>query len=736
MARTTFRHGSWRRLTTLGGLAAALLVLATTPSVAGTTVAVAGRTSHARPTAGTDLDGTPHTVQPVHPHTRLERATDLVVTIDSVSPSTLKRGTDLHVEGVVDNTGSETFENAKVYLDVGFDPARSRQTLAEFAANTGGFGNRVVDLGYFDELGALEPDTTTDYALHVPFGRLPISGEPGIYHIGVTVIAGEESREPVARADTVIPLLPETSPGDPLERTRVVTLIPMAAQIRRTANGVFLDDDLAVSLAYGGQLRNLLDFVEAAPPHTMEIVLDPALRQAVVDMTDGYRVQSIAEYEAKEPGHPGRGQNVAQQFISDLDAATARQDLIFMAWGSPDASALGTGRMPGVVGSAIRASQRYAADQRITTTVASWPYAGAATRRGLAVAAVAGAPLRIISQRSLVNLRGPAADGSYPPSQVQVATVAGPTTALVTRNDVAGEVITPDLTGEQLLQDIVSEATVRSLDQEPAGVSVIAVPFGWDPGNTTRDKDLAQAYDFPTVAPTTAAAASQEEAVQYNGPIRMPRVVAGLTPSVLDSVAQLRNKGRVYTELLTDQERAIRRFDQTLAASATSLWRNDSVTRVIINERAARQAGHRASRVRVTGPTFLALSSESGRFPLTVTNGLPDAVTVEVVARADNPAVQVDPIDPVALEPGQRRDIEATARTNGSGLTTVRLQLTTTSDRPVGHAWSFDIRSTQIGLAIWIVMGIGGAILFGAAARRIYLRIRSGGMQTREEPQL
>ena len=711
-------------------------MLSSTPTAPGATVTIAPETSHERPGTTGDLGGTAPGSTPTRPRTQLERATDLVATIDSVSPSTLERGTDLHVKGVVDNVGSETFENAKVYLDVGYDPARSRETLAEFAANTGGFGNRVVDIGYFDELGRLKPDTTTDYSLRIPFNRLPISGEPGIYHIAVTVIAGEETREPVARADTVIPLLPETTSGDPLDKTGVVTLIPMAAEIRRTANGIFLDDDLAGSIAYGGQLRNLLDFVEAAPANTLEVVLDPALRQAITDMADGYRVQTTAEYDANEPGHPGEGQNDAQRFLEDLDATIARQDLIFMAWASPDASALGTGRMLGVVGSAVRASQRYAADQRITTNVASWPFAGAATRRGLAVAAVSGAPLRIISQRSLVNLRGTGADGSYPPSQVQVATVAGPTTALVTRTDVAGDVIEPDMSAEQLLQDIVSEATVRSLDNGPEAVSVIAVPFGWDPGNAVRRKDLRQAYDFPTVAPTTAVAASQEEAVPYNGPIRMPRVVAGLSPSVLDSVAELRNKGRVYTELLTDQDRAIRRFDQMLAESATSLWRNDSIARVVVNDRAARQAGHRASRVSVTGPTFLALSSESGRFPLTVSNGLPDAVTVQVVVRADNPAVRVDPIDELSLEPGQRRDIEATARTDGSGLTTVRIQLTTTSHRPVGRPWSFDIRSTQIGLAIWIVMGIGGAILFGAAARRIYVRIRSGAMQTREEPQL
>jgi hypothetical protein len=735
MARSTSRHGSWRRLTTLGATAAVGLVLlgaATTGSAGALT-----SESPSRPVTTGDVGATPASAPSSHqPRTALERATDLTVTIDSVSPSTLTRGTDLHVSGTVDNSGSERFENAKVYLDVGYDPARSRQTLAEFAANSGGFGNRIVEIGYFDELGTLKPGSTTDYALKIPYGKLPISGEPGIYHIAVTVIAGDEEREPVARADTVIPLLPQGSSGEPVERTGVVTLIPMAAEIRRTANGIFLDDDLASSIAYGGQLRNLLNFVEAAPPNTLEVVLDPALRQAIVDMADGYRVQSIAEYNSNQPGQRGQGEAAAQVFLADLDRAIRRQDLILMAWGSPDASSLGTARMPGVVGSAVRASQRYAADQRITTTVASWPYAGAETRRGLAVAAVSGAPLRIISQRSLVNLRQTEPDGSYPPSQVQVATIAGPTTALVTRTDVAGEVITPDMTAEQLLQDIVSEATVRSLDRDPAAVSVIAVPFGWNPGITIRSKDVAQAYRFPTVAPTTAATAAQEEAVRYNGPIQMPRTVAGLSESVLNSVAELRNKGRVYTELLTDQDRAIRRFDQSLAESGTSLWRNDSVARVIVNDRAARQAGHRSSRVSVTGPTFLALSSESGRFPLTVTNGLPEGVTVQVVVRADNPAVRVDPIDELTLDPGQRRDIEATARTDGSGLTTVRIQLTTTSHRPVGRAWSFDIRSTQIGLAIWIVMGIGGAILFGAAGRRIYARIRSGTMQTREEPQL
>ncbi len=666
-------------------------------------------------------------------HTRLERSTDLQALIDSVSPATLQRRADLTIKGTVDNAGGKTFENAKVYLDIGYDPATSRAMLAEFSANEAGFGNRIVEIGYFDEIGQLKPGTSTAYTLKVPFGKLPISQQPGIYHVGVTVIAGADVREPVARADTLVPMLPDPSSSQPAKRTHVVTLIPMAATIRRTPSGVFLGDDLASLIAYGGQLRNLLDFVAAAPPHSMEVVLDPALRQAVADMADGYQVQSITEFTSGAPAHPGQGEAEAQQWLDDLDAALQRQDLLFMAWSSPDTSALGSHRLPGIVKAAVRASQRYATDQRITATVASWPYAGAVTRRGLAVAAIADAPLRIVSQRSLVNLRG-RPDQSYPPTQILVPTAAGQTTALVTRTDVAGDVISRGLTGEQLLHDIVAEATVRALDDGPVATSVVAVPFGWDPGNTVRSKDLKQAYGSSTVMPTTATAAVQETAVPYNGPIRMPKNVAALSDPILSSVAELGREGRLYTELLTDQEQARTRFDQSLAAAGTSLWRNDSVARAEVTGQAATQAARKIARVRVTGPTFLALSSASGRFPLTVTNGLPDPVTVQVVVRADNPAVRVDPIDEIKLDPGQRRDLEATARTNGSGLTTVRIQLTTTSRRPVGQPWNFDIRSTQIGLAIWIGMGVVVTILFAAAGRRIYQRIRSGGLQPREEP--
>ena len=673
------------------------------------------------------------------PRTPLERQTGLSMTIDSVTPTALERGSDLEVSGIVTDDGNKTWRDAQVYLDIRYDPATTRQQLFDFRAEAaGGFGTPVIDYGHFDEIGRLTPKSVSSYSLSIPFSKLPISQAPGVYHVGVIVIAGarDGTRTTVARQDTLVPLLPDQANGSPpLEKTGVVTLVPFAATVPRISQGSFSDDSLASLVTYGGQLRNLLDFVSSAPPNTIEIVLDPALHSALKDMANGYTVRTPADIAAHKPGEPGTGQADAQRWLSDFASAARRQDLLFMPWGSPEVSSLGSHRMTDVVQAAVRASQAYAARQRITTAVASWPYAGATTRRGLAVAAIADAPLRVVSQRSLTNLRQQD-DGSYPPSQVLVPTSVGQTTALVTRTDIAGDELTRYTTGQQLLQDIVAETTVRSLDSEPPATSIVAVPFGWDPGLDTGADQIAAAYDFPTVQPRTAASAAQDTAVPYAGPIKMPFIVRPLGPDVLNAILQLRRRGRTFTDLLSDQDKAAPVFDETLASSGTSLWRADLATRVSMTDRTAEQAMNQTAKVRVSGPTFVALSSASGRFPLTVTNGLPVPVTVQVVAHAENPAVTIDPIPQLSLQPGQRRDIEATAHSTGSGLTGVRVRLVTTTHRPVGSPWTFDVRSTQIGTAIWVVMGIGAAILFGAAARRIYQRVREGRLHTREEPHL
>jgi hypothetical protein len=64
-------------------------------------------------------------------------------------------------------------------------------------------------------------------------------------------------------------------------------------------------------------------------------------------------------------------------------------------------------------------------------------------------------------------------------------------------------------------------------------------------------------------------------------------------------------------------------------------------------------------------------------------------------------------------------------------VTAVRARLATTGDRQFGNAWDFDVRATRIGVAIWILLGVLMATLFGGAAVRIGKRVRGGGFRPR-----
>lgn len=663
-----------------------------------------------------------------------EEETGLRVTLDSVDPVTLSPGDPLELSGTVINDATTPWLDAQVYLDVTSTPATDRAGLQAFASTTGTFGQRVVTYGLFDEIGDVAPGQQVKYRLRLPYRRLPIDGTEGVYHVGVSVLAGNESgRDSTADAaiDVLVPLLADR-PRRPLTPTDVVTLVPVAAAVRRDADGDFLDDDLASSVAYGGQLRNLVNFIDRAPEDSLQLVVDPALLTALTDMSDGYTVQSAADTGAGTPPHAGHGRTEARLWLETFTPAAARQDVLLMPWEVPDASTLGTSGLGGVAEAAVRATTRYASAQRITTSVAGWQFDGASSRRGLGLLRDAGAPLRIVSEASLPDLADQV-DGAYPPSQVSVPTSEGPLTALVTRRDVGGEVLRRGTEVLTLRQALLAEATVRALDREPRGTSVIAVPFGWNPGDSAADVGLASAYTSPVLRPRTATSAAQDPAIRYTGAVRVPPGVRGLPDGVLEAARLLRRRGGTLAELLTAQDVARASFDQRLASAGSSLWRSDQRTHALVVRRESRRAAERTAKVTVIGPPFVTLSSGSGRFPLTVTNGLDAAVTVKIKVRPFNRAVRMDPIPELRLEPGQQRDVEVTTRSERSGLTRVYVRLSTTDDHVFGKPWQFNLRATRIGLAIWVVMGLGGFVLCVAAARRIYLRVRTGTLRPRAE---
>lgn len=717
-----------RRASTVTALVAAS-VAAVTGATFAASPATAAEPPHERSAALSGVESRTVVADP------LTDETGLALTIDSVRPAALREGQPLRLVGQVTNIGDIHWRNAKVYLDIEAEPVTTKDGLAAINTSEDPFGTRIIEIGLFDEIGNVPPGTTKSYQLRVPFADLQISGAPGVYQAGASLLAETRDGRDLdadARAATVVPLLPEDM--DELPPAEIVTVVPVAAPVIRHASGNFLDDRLAQSLSTGGALRNLVEFLGSAPPDSVEIVVDPALLDAVRDMTDGYLVTTRAQEPVKGSGREGSGQVVAQSWLDEFDAAAARQDVLLMAWGSPDSSALARGHLPGIIESAVRASKEYAESNGLTGRIVNWQNDGASTRRGLVVSRSAGAVIQMAADDTFVKL-APQEGTAYLPSLVSVASARGPLTAAVASAELAGERLTTTTRVLDFRQNLMAEATIRSLEQSTdPPIALVALPFGWDPGGRADTINLDQAYSFPAIEPVDLQVATQVEPAAYQGPIRVTLAKSQLSDELVDAIALMRSTTRTLMDVYTDEaDRAIA-FDRHVALSATSLWVSQPQRRLALTRSQARAASAQLRKLTVTGPTFVALSSQSGQFPLTVTNGLDESVTVHVNVRPQNPALRIDPIDEIVLEPGQSRDIEVSTESDSSGVTPVRVRLATVDDRVFGAPWEFDVRATQIGVAIWVVMGVGGAVLVGTAVLRLFRRVRSGGLHPREKP--
>ena len=65
------------------------------------------------------------------------------------------------------------------------------------------------------------------------------------------------------------------------------------------------------------------------------------------------------------------------------------------------------------------------------------------------------------------------------------------------------------------------------------------------------------------------------------------------------------------------------------------------------------------------------------------------------------------------------------ARTGQLGIHNVTLVVTDTEGTPLGSSDTVPIRAAQVSAVIWLILGTGVALLFGAIAVRLIRRVRA-----------
>jgi hypothetical protein len=106
-------------------------------------------------------------------------------------------------------------------------------------------------------------------------------------------------------------------------------------------------------------------------------------------------------------------------------------------------------------------------------------------------------------------------------------------------------------------------------------------------------------------------------------------------------------------------------------------------------------------------------------------------VTISILARSDS-GITITPPEPVEMAPKSRTSVLLQARTTEAAVHNVTLLLTDAEGTPLGSSDRLPIRSAQVSNVIWVILGAGVLLLFGAILVRLVRRVRGRHVEPAE----
>jgi hypothetical protein len=686
----------------------------------------------------------------------------LSVSIDQLSPSTIPDRGMVRVSGFVTNNDTETWSTINVYAFISDTPLTTPEQLAEAAKlpPDAVVGGRIADERHKYFIPELAPGDSAPYSISIPRRLLNVS-TPGVYWFGVHALGeSAEGRDQNAdgRARTFLPLVPEARTGQ--EPTAIV--IPLRHALVYTDDGAL--DDLAgwiQTLSQGGRLRSLVDFGASSGSRTVTWAIDPALIDAVRRIADGNPPRSLepnlqaGQVDGEDQGDEGDTGATADP--STLPTATDATESPSAEPSDTSGNPLDLDQLDPVVQSAAKAAQTWLARlgdaMRPEDQVLSLPY-GDVDASAAAVhdpqlykraVARAGTTLPGFDVTTTAALSSPSGYltaqgilGADPSSTIlltdQMFDAPAPALARTEGHDVvvtstgaaSGGPGPDDPTAPTAMrQRLLAEAAVRFLrgDHEPL---TMVLPHDWIPPDDGAS--FFGGLDPEWLDVTSVAGVSRSAApVTVDGTtLRYPRYQqeAELDQPNFDAADKLIKSGVSLQNLLTLNNLVSGTVtDQALGSVSYS-----ARTRPIANRASTDQSRvwieTRLGRVHVSAPRAVTLSSSSGRFQAVISNDLDQPVTVALDATADS-RLTIDGPRRIEVPAGSRRAVLLTAHTNENGIHEVTLVVTDKRGAPLGASTGLTIRSAQVSNVIWLFLGGGLALFFGAIVVRLFRRVRN-----------
>lgn len=672
----------------------------------------------------------------------------LAVSIESLSPATVPRRGTVTLTGEIRNRSESTWTDLNVYLFASAQPMTTGAEVAEATATdeTLEVGARVTAPGLYDEVPDLAPGETASYRLSVPRRELPFAG-PGVYWIGVHVLgSNEEGRVDGAdgRARTFVTLMPERT-----QSTTLSLVLPLRSPVRRTQEGRVANPGRWYRrLSEQGRLGRLTALGATGFGVPLTWVVDPAVLEVAGSLADGNPAFDLAPTSDEEGGpdsteepdspltespEPGTGEaaegedpeaelgelteeaEAAGRWLDDFVTDAAEHDVLTLPYGDLDMATVLRGDFGGTAEDAHRLGLESMEALGLDADPVLAPMSGLLPDAALdhldPELTVLLSERAVETDAARVRLR----QGTDAVLTSEVARVGGPSPD-------------PPFGALALRQRILAEAAVHGLAHGPDRPLVVSLPELWDPGADWRGATFFSGLDTPwlrMVPLSTATAMSEPE--EYDDPLAYTRADRREEVPVANVLAtqELAAAGNVLATLLTRNDT----IDEQVARAAmlgSSVHVRPRPAPARARTRAVSGQVHgRLSQVYVEASDLVTMSSETGNMAVTLVNDLREPVTVGLEAQTGTDELRVRTPDLVSLGPGQRATVRLAVRATDTGVHSVRLVPTTEDGRPLGRSTVIRVRSSQVGLVIWLIMGTGAIVFVAAIGSRIRRRIRT-----------
>jgi Family of unknown function (DUF6049) len=667
-------------------------------------------------------------------HGAEDPADEVTVTLDPVTSSSLEPDGVLVLSGTVNNASGTDLRTVQVLPRYSTEPVGSASEVSRVAEDDS-FRTGRRDERHFAELGSrLAAGDARPFHLEVPVSDLGLP-EQGVYVVGVDVRATPSGgqRETVAQVRTVMPYVSGSAPP----AVPVALVWPLTERPSMLPDGTLADDALASSLAPEGRLGNLIAVGTQAP---VSWLIDSDLVRTAQTMADGYDVQQQDGSLA-----PGSGRDSATAWLAGL------------------AHVIGGGRFVGTlpladadVVAAVRSDDRRVQDrlheavaprESLQATLSRLPAEAGRTvdvTDGL-VAPVGGAiddaTARAVIHAGVRTLILDAANldgaGGNPAGRVRVDNVSlgvvsadallGATLALAERP--GGDV--------QIRQRFLAATALRAMAAQEAAADpvplVALAPHRWAPTPSGLRTVVDTWTGTPWVRPVSLPEATDADpkpptvTLDYSDGDQATELSAGY----LHEVAQAHSGVSRVSTVLAEPGDAARPYEDALIRGLSAAWRHDEPGGRAFLGAVMVQADRSLAAVRVGVPGELTLSGRTGRFPVTIENGLGQAVRVGLRFTSANPdRLTVPDVPAQVIEPGETAQLLVQARAVANGRVEMAVRPVTGDGMEISAPQNFIIVATNFDTIGWIIVGGAAAVLFGASAFRLIRR----GLRARRIP--